>query len=54
MINNIEYFSEKKNIENFSMQPTKDICHYTCSRLSLTNILMLVIIIILLYFVFNN
>ena len=42
------------NKENFSMRQTKDVCHYTCSRLNITNILMIIIIAILLYYVINK
>ena len=37
-----------QNKEEFNMKPTRDVCHYTCSKLSLLNILM-VIIVLLLY-----
>jgi len=49
---------QTKNKENFTehlnMQPTRDVCHYTCSRLTINNILLSIIIIILLYYLFNK
>ena len=51
MNNNINNINNK---ENFSMQPTKDVCHYSCSKLSISNILMITIIIILLYILLNK
>jgi len=39
----------RENKENFSMEPMKDICHYSCSKMNKTNIFMIIIIIILLY-----
>ncbi len=41
-----------QNKEEFNMRPTRDICHYTCSKLTLMNILMFIIVLILLYMLF--
>lgn len=41
-----------QNKEEFNMKPTRDVCHYTCSKLTLMNILMTIIILLLLYVVF--
>ena len=35
--------------ENFKMTDVKDICHFSCSKLSLMNLLLIIIIIILFY-----
>ena len=35
--------------ENFGMSSVKDICHYSCSKLNLMNLLLLITIIILFY-----
>lgn len=42
----------RENKENFSVEPVKDVCHYSCSKINKTNILMMIIIIILLYMLF--
>jgi hypothetical protein len=54
MYHNKEDFSTTDINQKFPMKPTKDICHYSCSKLTLTNILMIIVIIILLYIVFKN
>lgn len=41
-----------QNKEEFNMKPTRDVCHYTCSKLSLLNILMVIIVLLLLYMLF--
>jgi hypothetical protein len=41
-----------KNKEEFNMRPARDVCHYTCSKMTLMNILMSIIILILLYMLF--
>ena len=42
-----------ENKENFDIKDTKDICHYSCSKLNLTNILLFIVIIILLSVLFK-
>ena len=51
MYSNKEDFTNESNKEHFGMQPTKDVCHYSCSKLKITNILMICVIIILLYMI---
>jgi hypothetical protein len=38
-----------QNKEEFNMKPTRDICHYTCSKLTLMNIFIMIIILLLLF-----
>jgi hypothetical protein len=54
MNSNKEHFSTADINEKIPMKNTKDVCHYSCSKLKLTNILMILIIIILLYMIFKN
>ena len=35
--------------EDFSLEKPKDMCHYTCSELNTTNIIIVILIIILIY-----
>jgi len=39
----------KQNIEKFSMQTTRDMCHRSCSKLNSRNIIIFIILIILLF-----
>ena len=43
-INNIEQFNE-----DFSLEKPKDMCHYTCSEINATNIVIFFLVIILIY-----
>jgi hypothetical protein len=54
MYPNKEHFSTSDINEKVPMKSTKDVCHFSCSKLKLTNILMILIIIILLYMIFRN
>jgi hypothetical protein len=36
-------------IEDFSYEGAKNMCHYTCSSINTTNIILFILIIILLY-----
>jgi hypothetical protein len=54
MYPNKEHFTTTDINEKIPMKNTKDICHYSCSKLKLTNILMFLIILILLYLVFRK
>jgi hypothetical protein len=54
MYPNKEHFSTTDINEKVPMKSTKDICHYSCSKLKLTNILMVLIILILLYMIFRK
>jgi hypothetical protein len=35
--------------EDFSLETPKDMCHYSCSEINMTNILVVILIIILIY-----
>jgi hypothetical protein len=37
-----------------SLKPVKDLCYYTCTKLNFTNMLLLVLIILLIYLIFNK
>jgi hypothetical protein len=39
--------------ENFDMKDAKDICHYSCSKLNMTNLLLVVVIILLVSMLFK-
>jgi hypothetical protein len=54
MNSNKEHFSTADINEKISMKSTKDVCHYSCSKLKLTNILMILIILILLYMILKK
>jgi hypothetical protein len=38
-----------KNIEHFSYEIPKNMCHYGCSNMNTTNIILFVLILILIY-----
>ena len=40
--------------ENKNMRPIRDMCHYSCSKLTLLNILVFIILLILLYMLFYS
>jgi len=50
--------NKKRNIENFnedfSLETPKDMCHYTCSEINKTNIIIFILVIILIYLVIKN
>jgi hypothetical protein len=54
MYANKEHFSTTDINKKLPMKSTKDVCHYSCSKLKLTNILMMLIIVILLYMIFRK
>ncbi len=39
------------NVEHFSLETPKNMCHYTCSSINLTNILLCLLILVLLYLI---
>jgi hypothetical protein len=39
------------NVEHFSFEAPKNMCHYACSTINVTNILLCVLILILLYLI---
>jgi hypothetical protein len=45
---------EKDDIEHFSYETAKNMCHYGCSSINTTNILLLILIIILIYLVIKK
>jgi hypothetical protein len=59
MSNNIEYKENKENKENnqnkenFNMKDAKNICHYSCSKLTITNLFLFVIILLLFGMLFR-
>ena len=50
MLNNIK---NKENKENFNMVDAKNICHYSCSKLTVTNLFLFVIILLLFGMLFK-
>ena len=40
---------EKDEVEHFSYDGAKNMCHYTCSSINTTNIILLILIVILIY-----
>jgi len=45
---------ETGDIEHFSYESAKNMCHYGCSSINTTNILLLILIIILIYLVIKK
>jgi hypothetical protein len=43
--------SEKNKLEHFDQKKIKNACHYACSSMNYTNIIILIIVIILIYHV---
>jgi hypothetical protein len=43
-----------KNIENFSYEPVKNMCHYTCSSINTTNIMLAILVILLIYLILKK
>jgi|688.fasta_scaffold2785559_1 hypothetical protein len=37
------------DVEHFSYDGAKNMCHYTCSSINTTNIILLILIVILIY-----
>jgi hypothetical protein len=50
-----QFIDDKKIKENFSedfsLEKPKDLCHYTCSEINMTNIILVILIIILIYLI---
>lgn len=44
----IEKFGES-NIEHFSYEAPKNMCHYACSSINTTNVLLCILILVLLF-----
>ncbi len=42
------------NTKSLSMQPVRDVCHYSCSKLNKTNMLLAVVIILLCVLLFKK
>jgi hypothetical protein len=42
-----------KNKENFGLSDAKDICHYSCSKLSTTNLLIMLLILVMICVLFK-
>jgi len=45
---------ETGETEHFSYESTKNMCHYGCSSINTTNILLLILIIILIYLIIKK
>jgi hypothetical protein len=45
---------ETGEIEHFSYEGAKNMCHYGCSSINTTNILLLILIIILIYLIIKK
>lgn len=41
--------NKDKELEHFSYEGAKNMCHYSCSSINTTNILLLILIIFLIY-----
>jgi len=46
--------ADSELIENFSYEPTKNMCHKTCSSISTTNIILGLLFIVFLYLIYNQ
>ncbi len=40
---------EQNNLEHFDQKQIKNACHYACSSMTYTNIIILIIVIIMIY-----
>jgi hypothetical protein len=40
---------KERNIEHFSFEGTRNMCHYGCSSINFTNIILVVLVLVLLY-----
>jgi hypothetical protein len=40
---------KERNIEHFSFEGTRNMCHYGCSSINYTNIILVVLVLVLLY-----
>jgi hypothetical protein len=47
----VEKFGNKANVEHFSLEAPKNMCHYTCSSINITNIFLCLLILVLLYLI---
>jgi hypothetical protein len=47
----IENFKGGDKIEHFSFEAPKNMCHYACSSMNITNLLLCVLILVLLYLI---
>jgi hypothetical protein len=47
----IENFRGGDNIEHFSFEAPKNMCHYACSSMNVTNIMLFFLILILIYLI---
>ena len=51
-VHNVVDYSEKEN--NKVMKDLRNLCHYSCSKINLSNILLVIVIIILLVLLFKK
>ena len=49
-----ENINIKNKIKNDVLSPAKDICHYSCTMINYTNLLLLILIILLIYLIMKN
>jgi hypothetical protein len=47
--NNQQNNKRENNIEHFSYEVPKNMCHYGCSNMNTTNIILFVLILVLIY-----
>lgn len=40
---------KERSVEHFSFEGTRDMCHYGCSSINYTNIILVVLVLVLLY-----
>jgi hypothetical protein len=41
--------SNEKVIEHFSLETPRNMCHYSCSSMNITNIVLVILVVVLLY-----
>lgn len=45
---------DMEKVEHFSFETAKNMCHYGCSSINTTNILLVILIVILIYLVIKK
>lgn len=43
--------NNEKNIEHFSYEAPRNMCHYTCSSINTTNIILFCLVLVLIYLI---
>jgi hypothetical protein len=49
-----EFIDDSKELNTRAMSDLRNLCHYSCSKISITNILLLIVIIILIVLLFRK